>query len=55
LFFPFFPQFFPKEGKLLIGTDWRFLRISGRFFQKILILCGFASVQGWLKLTGETM
>jgi len=55
LFFPFFPQFFPKAEKSLIGTDGRFLRISGRFSLKIQILCGFAGVQGWLKLTGETM
>lgn len=34
LFFPFFPQFFPKAEKSLIGTDGRFLSIFGRFFKK---------------------
>jgi len=55
LFFPFFPQFFPKAEKSLIGTDERFLSIFGRFFQKAQISCGFAGIQDWLKLTGETM
>jgi hypothetical protein len=44
-----------KSGKSLIGTDWRFLSIFGQFFQKAQISCGFAGVQGWLNLTGETM
>ena len=46
LFFPFFPQFFPKAEKSLIGTDGRFLSIYGRLLQKIQISCGFAGVQG---------
>ncbi|MFQ7107760.1 MAG: hypothetical protein ACLRQ4_21565 [Neglectibacter timonensis] len=39
----------------MIGTDGRFLSIYGRLLQKIQISCGVAGVQGWLKLTGETM
>ena len=46
LFFPFFPQFFPKAEKSLIGTDGRFLSIFRRLLQKIQILCGFVGVQG---------